>query len=190
MDHSTASLAVLERAFASPEPSPASQLGHTETWRRPFCGAACTRHRVLVVEAGFRGWRDLEYHDHQASEQALSWALLTLLVVSPPAPDSPIAVVRTGPLVVDLLEHSALVGDRPVLLSPNEWRLLAFLARRLGRVVSRPALLSALWRGVGTATVLRVLTTRLRAKLGPAGALIVAEHAGALRLRAVLPEGS
>jgi DNA-binding response OmpR family regulator len=50
-------------------------------------------------------------------------------------------VLRVGPLHIDAARHEARVGERPVELTPTEFRLLTALVRAPGRVFSRQQLL-------------------------------------------------
>jgi two-component system OmpR family response regulator len=72
-----------------------------------------------------------------------------------------------GDLDIDLVDHSARRGDRPLDLLRREYELLLHLARHCGRVQSREALLRAIWRlGFDPGTnVVQVHVSRLRSKL-------------------------
>ncbi len=72
-----------------------------------------------------------------------------------------------GDLDIDLVDHSARRGDRPLDLLAREYELLLHLARHCGRVQSREALLRSIWRlGFDPGTnVVQVHVSRLRAKL-------------------------
>lgn len=48
-------------------------------------------------------------------------------------------------LVLDPLAHAAQVGDREVLLSPTEFRMLAAILSRPGQVVRRRSVVAAAW---------------------------------------------
>jgi two-component system phosphate regulon response regulator PhoB len=77
---------------------------------------------------------------------------------------------QAGPLVVDLARHTAMVQDRPVVLTATEFRLLTTLMQRRGRVQSRDQLLRDVWdyeRNVETRTV-DTHVRRIRDKLGVA----------------------
>lgn len=54
-------------------------------------------------------------------------------------------VVQVGRLVIDESAHVALFDDRPVELAAKEFQVLARLAHHAGTVVSKRALLEALW---------------------------------------------
>ncbi len=73
-----------------------------------------------------------------------------------------------GPLVVDLEAARVWLSGEEVRLSPREYALLAFLARRPGRVFSRQALLDAVWGAdyLGTPRTVDQHVAQLREKLG------------------------
>ena len=79
------------------------------------------------------------------------------------------AVVRLGPLVLDVDSYVVTLAGRTLDLTYKEFELLRFLAERPGRVFTRPTLLREVWGYDfygGTRTV-DVHVRRLRAKLGP-----------------------
>jgi len=59
--------------------------------------------------------------------------------------DDPDGVITLGALIVDPASYVASVGGEAVDLRPREFQLLVFLARRVGRVVTREELLSEVW---------------------------------------------
>ncbi|HOK77052.1 MAG TPA: response regulator transcription factor [Verrucomicrobiota bacterium] len=75
-----------------------------------------------------------------------------------------------GDLVIDLPYHTVTVKGHPIELTATEFRLLALLAERAGRVQSRDQLLQDVWnyeKAIDTRTV-DTHMRRLRKKLGPA----------------------
>jgi two-component system phosphate regulon response regulator PhoB len=73
-----------------------------------------------------------------------------------------------GPIRVDVDAHRAFVDGAPIQLTPLEFRLLATLMARLGRVQSREQLLEDVW-GMSSELETRTVDThvkRLREKLG------------------------
>lgn len=82
------------------------------------------------------------------------------------APAEP-AELDWGRLRVNLAHHRAWSGDKEIRLTATEFRLLALLARRAGRVLTHEHLLEAVWGDDGRADVatLRVAMARLRQKL-------------------------
>ena len=99
--------------------------------------------------------------------------------------EAPAALVRIGPLEMDLASRTATVAGVPLKLTPREWNLLAALARGgTGRVMTQRQLLSAVW-GPGHAEspqYLRVYIGHLRQKLGEAATLIRTEPGVGYRL--------
>jgi two-component system KDP operon response regulator KdpE len=89
------------------------------------------------------------------------------------------AVLRIGPLEVDIPARIARVGDgEPLKLTPREWDLLVALAHGgVGRVITQRQLLATVWgpAHVEDTQYLRVYIGHLRQKLGPAAALIRTE---------------
>ncbi len=76
-------------------------------------------------------------------------------------------VVSFGEVSVDLAAKLVTRGGAPVHLTPTEWRILEFLARNAGALVTRQALLKDIW---GTEQVtdtgyLRLYLSQLRKKL-------------------------
>ncbi len=55
------------------------------------------------------------------------------------------AVLVRGPLTIDLARHKVTVDNKPVDLTPTEFRLLAHLARNGGRVIPHHSLLVEVW---------------------------------------------
>ncbi|MEN2738573.1 response regulator transcription factor [Microbacterium sp. X-17] len=83
------------------------------------------------------------------------------------APES--AVVRFGDAVVDLAAHEVTRAGVHVRLTPTEWRMLEFLARHPGTLVTRETLLKEIWasESVGDSGYLRLYVSQLRKKLEP-----------------------
>ena len=74
-----------------------------------------------------------------------------------------------GDLVLDQTRHEVLVKSKPVDLTATEFRLLALLMERRGRVQGRDSLLNDVW-GYESVIDTRTVDThvrRLREKLGP-----------------------
>lgn len=89
-------------------------------------------------------------------------------------PDDGEPAFQVGALRVDGAAHRAFVDEVEVALTPLEFRLLVTLAGARGRVLTREALLDAVW-GVTTDVEVRTVDTtvrRLRDKLGAAGAYL------------------
>jgi two-component system OmpR family response regulator len=75
--------------------------------------------------------------------------------------------LRVGDLEMDLLSHSVRRGGRDIELQPREFRLLEFLMRNAGRVVTRTMLLEKVWdyNFDPQTNVIDVHVSRLRAKI-------------------------
>jgi two-component system KDP operon response regulator KdpE len=79
------------------------------------------------------------------------------------------AVIEVGDFRIDTAAHKITVRNAEVRLTPKEFELLVFLARRPGKVVNHRTLLGAIWGGQSTEQVeyLRVFVGQLRKKLEP-----------------------
>lgn len=99
--------------------------------------------------------------------------------------------ITLGPLVLDVTRRDVRVGDVPVDLTPREYELLKVLMGQPGRLVTRGALLRAVWgrQYVEEDHYLHVYVSRLRRKLAsadPTGTmhdLITAEPGVGYRIR-------
>lgn len=139
---------------------------------------------VSAPEMGWEGWRELS----QRAEIPL------LLIVPGPAAEEQVAVIsapvdqdrlvqriedllsgarseaiQVGDLVIDAASWRVTVGGRRIALGPLESRLLVYLARRVGRVVTYDQLLAAVWAypaGQGDPNLVMRCVSRLRKKLG------------------------
>ena len=82
-------------------------------------------------------------------------------------------VLVLGPLAIDLSTQAVQLRGKPLELTAFEYRLLEFLVRERGRVVSRQALIDYLYPHGDDrdSNVLDVLLGRLRRKLDPDGSL-------------------
>jgi two-component system, OmpR family, KDP operon response regulator KdpE len=83
--------------------------------------------------------------------------------------NEPDAVIEIGDFRVDTAAHKVTVRRREVRLTPKEFDLLVYLARRPGKVITHRTLLGAIWGGQSTEQVeyLRVFVGQLRKKLEP-----------------------
>jgi two-component system KDP operon response regulator KdpE len=99
--------------------------------------------------------------------------------------------IALGPLVLDVTRRAVRVGDVPIDLTPREYELLKILMSQPGRLVTRGALLRAVWgrQYVEEDHYLHVYVSRLRRKLAaadPTGTvhdLITAEPGVGYRIR-------
>ena len=93
---------------------------------------------------------------------------------------------RTVPMAgVDVVLQGliAVVGEERVRLNSRERALLDTLATRPGTVFSRPALVKEMWNSTGAGPhAVEVAIARLRPRLGPAGAALVAVPGRGYRL--------
>ncbi|MEL5991742.1 response regulator [Microbacterium phosphatis] len=76
-------------------------------------------------------------------------------------------VVVFGDVKVDLAVKSVTRGGEPVHLTPTEWRMLEFLARHPGALVTRQTLLKDMWGSdqIADTGYLRLYISQLRKKL-------------------------
>lgn len=74
---------------------------------------------------------------------------------------------QVGELVIDFARNRVSLGQEEVFLSDTEYRLLCYLARNAGRIVTRDQILERIWgeEYVGEAHLLHVTIGRLRQKL-------------------------
>lgn len=86
-----------------------------------------------------------------------------------PGQAGPGAVFRSGALSVDLAAHRVRVGGREVHLTPIEFKLLAFLVRHAGKVVTHRQLLKEVWGSAreDQAHYPRIYVHQLRHKIEP-----------------------
>ncbi len=87
------------------------------------------------------------------------------------ARDEP-TIIEAGGLRVDIAQRQAYLDDEPLTLTRKEFDLLAYLAGRPGRVVSRRELLEEVWHqpSVGEDQTIDVHLYWLRRKLGESAA--------------------
>ncbi len=77
--------------------------------------------------------------------------------------------ITIGELFIDYSQHLATMAGQELALTPIEYRLLAYLAQNVGRVITQDLLLEHVW-GVdymGEGHMLQVNINRLRRKLEP-----------------------
>ena len=78
-------------------------------------------------------------------------------------------LIEIGDFRIDTAAHKVTVRQQEVRLTPKEFEVLVYLARRPGKVIHHRALLGAIWGGQSTEQVeyLRVFVGQLRKKLEP-----------------------
>src|SRR2546422_4456894 len=77
------------------------------------------------------------------------------------------ATTSTGNLVIDYSQHMVMLNGREIALTPTEYRIIAYLAQNVGRVVTQDLLLEHVWgpEYLGESHMLQVNINRLRRKL-------------------------
>ena len=101
------------------------------------------------------------------------------------APAAGSETISIGPIVIDRAAHRVTNDGADVDLTPTEYKLLATLAERRGRVQARGHLLETVWEAapdIQTRTV-DMHVQRLRTKLGAAGDLIETVRGFGYRIR-------
>lgn len=88
--------------------------------------------------------------------------------------------LRSGDLELDEARWTVHRGGRQVDLSPTEFRLLAFLMRNEGSVVTRAQLLENVWGwdGDGQSQIVETYVSYLRRKLDPLGPRLIHTRRG------------
>jgi two-component system, OmpR family, response regulator len=103
------------------------------------------------------------------------------------------AVLRVGDLEMDLSRRTVVRGGRSVELQPREFRLLEYLMRHPGQLVTRTMLLEHVWdfHFDPRTTVVETHISRLRGKLGGDGEQMLIEtvRGAGYRLRDARPLG-
>jgi len=74
-----------------------------------------------------------------------------------------------GELTIEYAQHLVTMGEREIVLTPTEYRILAYLAQNNGRVVTQDLLLEQIWgiEYIGEGHLLQVNINRLRHKIEP-----------------------
>jgi DNA-binding response OmpR family regulator len=77
------------------------------------------------------------------------------------------ATTTIGELVIDYRQRLVTLAGQELLLTPTEYRLLAYLAQNAGRIVTQDLLLEQIWGAeyVGESHMLQVNVNRLRRKI-------------------------
>ena len=77
------------------------------------------------------------------------------------------SIFYSNDLVIDFATHRVRIGNREVNLTPTEYKLLVYLSRNAGRVVTPDQLLDKIWgeEYIGDSHLLQVSIARLRRKL-------------------------
>ena len=101
------------------------------------------------------------------------------------------AVIEAGELRIDPGSHDAALRGKPLVLTPREFDLIAFLASHPGRVHSREELLRKVWGYdyLGETRTVDVHIRRLRAKFGARAAMIETVTGAGYKLVATAKSG-
>jgi len=104
------------------------------------------------------------------------------------AAQAPAPVIEIGPLRMDFGRREVTMAGEEVNLTPNEYRLLALLARNAGKVLTHRQILTEVWGPAHAAEThyLRVYMAQLRRKIEGAPArprLLVTEPGVGYRMR-------
>jgi two-component system, OmpR family, KDP operon response regulator KdpE len=134
------------------------------------------REKVELLDAGADDYLTKPF----GFEELVARIRAALRRVRRPTSDATTGVFTCGPLRIDHGARRVHVGDAEVHLTPIEYKLLAVLAARPGRIVTRKQLLLEVWgpQNTGETQYLRVYMTHLRRKLEPAGRSILRTEAG------------
>ncbi|MEM8572045.1 MAG: response regulator transcription factor [Pseudomonadota bacterium] len=98
-------------------------------------------------------------------------ARLEIVLRRPAAPQAEETRLICADLELDLISRAASRGDRQIALLPREFKMLEYLMRRKGRIVTRTMLLEGLWdyRFDPKTNVIDVHISRLRRKIDAEG---------------------
>jgi two-component system OmpR family response regulator len=84
--------------------------------------------------------------DYLAKPFAIGELLARLEALGRRGTSAPVeTVLRVGDLEMDLLARKVVRGGKPVVLQPREFKLLEYLMRHAGQVVTRTMLLETVW---------------------------------------------
>ncbi len=119
-----------------------------------ICSTGTTAEKVLSFKLGAEDFvaRPFELQEFEARVEAIlrrhshppvAVTLPETERVSPPT--DAYATGGTGRLRVDLARWRITVDDRPLDLTPTEFQLLVFMARRPGEIISRQELARGVW---------------------------------------------
>ncbi|NUP12372.1 MAG: response regulator [Polyangiaceae bacterium] len=152
---------------------------------------------IIVLSARGREWDKVETLDAGANDyvtkpfgtnELLARVRVALRLASIRNAGAADMVVQTGPLTVDLAKRTVSVVGRDVHLTPIEYKMLATMAKHLGKVITHRQLLNEVWGPTyGDQThYLRVHMAQLRRKIEPDPArpqLLATEPGVGYRLR-------
>ena len=79
-------------------------------------------------------------------------------------------IVRSEGISIDLSRHRMVIDEQEVNLTPTEWRLLTYLVRNEGWVISHRVLAEKVWQSEYTSgSAIKMCVRRLRNKIGDSG---------------------
>ena len=90
-------------------------------------------------------------------------------------------IVRSDGISIDLSRRRMLIDEQEISLTPTEWRLLTYLVRNEGRVISHRVLAEKVWLSeYTTGSAIKMCVRRLRHKIGDAGhcSVMIRTHRG------------
>lgn len=136
-----------------------------------------SRARVIVVSARGREQDKVSALDLGASDYLtkpfslaeLAARIRALLRRGATADSPPPASYQFGDLTIDIEAHVVSLGGQEVHLTPTEFKMLAFLARHAGKVVTHGQLLKEVWgkHSQGQEHYVRIHVHKLRQKIEP-----------------------
>jgi two-component system OmpR family response regulator len=118
---------------------------------------------------GLRAGAD-DYLPKPFSSEELS-ARVEVLLRRRPRPGKIETMLRHGPLEIDLVRRQGKYRERELDLQPTEWRMLEFMMRHVGQILTRAMIFEAVWdRHFDPGTnLIDVHVGHLRKKIGIAG---------------------
>jgi DNA-binding response OmpR family regulator len=146
-------------------------LKKSEAWRRVpviiMTAKAAESDKILGLELGAD-----DYITKPFSFKELAARIKAVLRRS--GPQDPARTIEIGNLRLDLDKYEVRAGGAAVELTSTEFKILAFLASKRGRVFSRDQILDHLWgqEKIVLDRTVDVHIKNLREKLGPAGRYI------------------
>ena len=105
--------------------------------------------------------------DYLTKPFALAELVARINAVTRRGEPGPPVTLRAGDLEMDLIRRTVHRGDKPIELQPQEFRLLEYMLRNAGRVVTRSMLLENVWdlHFDPRTNIVETHMSRLRAKM-------------------------
>ncbi|GCE08629.1 response regulator transcription factor [Dictyobacter aurantiacus] len=78
-------------------------------------------------------------------------------------------ITQIGEMSIDYAQRKVMMGEKEIILTPTEYRILAYLTQNAGRVITQDLLLEHVWGNeyIGESHMLQVNVNRLRRKIEP-----------------------